>query len=403
MAQATERERALKVGLLVLGALAILAIGLVAIGDRQSLFIRTSTYFIRFTQVGGLAPGAAVTLDGVNVGKVDRVVLPRDPAQREIDVWVVLDRRYADRLRAPRPVAPTDEQATRARLDTQGLLGDKYIELNSGSEKYPPIPDEGEIPAAAQPNLEALVASGGDVIANVAQISHSLQHILARLDRGEGLLGSLTTESPASQQLRQSAVAAMQSLQRVAEQVEHGPGVLPRLVNDRALADRLSGTLARIDAVVASAEHGPGALPALLNDPGERARVHETLANLASASKDLKELTGRFASSQALVPRLLEDEAYGREVSERLLDAVRRLDTAADRLVEGNGSAARLLNDPAIYEAINNVIVGVNKSWMLRWLIQNRQKAGIRQRYEDATRAPSVERTPPAAGSPPPR
>jgi hypothetical protein len=45
----------------------------------------------------------------------------------------------------------------------------------------------------------------------------------------------------------------------------------------------------------------------------------------------------------------------------------------------------------------------VNKSWMLRWLIQNRQKAGIRQRYEDATRAPSVERTPPAAGSPPPR
>jgi phospholipid/cholesterol/gamma-HCH transport system substrate-binding protein len=394
------RSRELRVGLLVLAALAVLAIGLLVIGDRNNFFVRKTSYFVRFTQVGGLAPGAGVTLDGVNVGTVEKVVLPKNPQQREIDVWLAIDRRYSERLRAPQTPAPAPdkEQMTKARITTLGLLGDKYIELNSGAERYPTIPDEGEIPAASEANLDALVASGEDVMGNVAQISHSLQHILARMDRGEGLLGELTTESPTGRQLRESAVATLQSLQRLTNEMERGPGVLPRLVNDRRLGDRLNSVIERLDKVVESAQHGPGALPALLNDPGERARVDETLANLDGASKDLKDLTAHFAKSQALLPRLLEDEAYGREVSERLRETVQHLDTASDRLVEGKGSAALLLNDPGIYDAINDVIVGVNRSPMLRWLVQNRQKAGIKQRYQDATAGKGGR--PPAAAPP---
>jgi phospholipid/cholesterol/gamma-HCH transport system substrate-binding protein len=405
MPQAHNRE--IKVGLLVLGAVVVLAIALVVIGDKNNFFVRKTGYFVRFSQVGGLAPGAGVTLDGVNVGTVDRVVLPKNPAQREINVWLLIDRRYAERLRAPQPPvpnAPNNEQVTKARISTLGLLGDKFIELNSGSEKFPAIPDEGEIPAASQPDLDALVASGEDVVGNVAQISHSLQHILARVDRGEGLLGELTTQSAAGQQLRQSAVAALQSLQRVTDEMENGAGVLPRLINDRQTADRLIAAIAGLDAVLASAQHGKGALPALLNDPAERAKLDETLANLDSASKDLKELTAHFGTSQALLPRLLEDEAYGHEVTERLRETVQHLDTVTDRLVEGKGTAARLINDPAIYEAINDVIVGVNKSWMLRWLLQNRQKAGIKQRYQDATAGGGREQpAAPAASAPPGR
>jgi hypothetical protein len=98
----------------------------------------------------------------------------------------------------------------------------------------------------------------------------------------------------------------------------------------------------------------------------------------------LRELTSRFGHSQALLPRLVADETYGRDVTNRLHDIVEHLDTASERLVEGRGSAALLLNDPSIYNAINDVIVGVNQSKMLRWLIQNRQKAGIKKRYDDA-------------------
>ncbi len=408
--------RELKVGLVVLSALAVLGAGLLILGDKNNLFTRKNHYYIRFGQVGGLAAGSPVTLDGVNVGSVNKVVLAEDPKESEIQVWLSVDSRYARRLRtpdalpggAPPPPAGT-APPTRARIKTQGLLGDKYIELNSGALAYPIIPDGTEIEAAATGNLEHLMASGEDVMANVTQISHSLLNILGRIDRGEGLLGDMTTESPTGKQLRASTLAAMQTVQRVAAQMETGPGVLPRLLNDRALANRLSSSVDRLNAVLASAQSGPGVLPGLLNDPRERQRLDDVLANLDAASRDLQAFSNRLDTGQGLLPKLLSDEAYGREVSGHLRSAVEHLDTLSDRLVEGNGTAARLLNDPRIYDAINDIIVGVNRSWMLRWLIQNRQKAGIKQRYQDATGGstgqPGGPTDPPpgaAAPSPPP-
>ncbi|HYH44658.1 MAG TPA: hypothetical protein VEG34_03170, partial [Thermoanaerobaculia bacterium] len=63
---------------------------------------------------------------------------------------------------------------------------------------------------------------------------------------------------------------------------------------------------------------------------------------------------------------------------------VQRLNTVSERLVQGEGTAAKLINDPKIYQAVNDILIGVNESWMLRWLIRNRQKAGIEKRYDDA-------------------
>lgn len=37
---------------------------------------------------------------------------------------------------------------------------------------------------------------------------------------------------------------------------------------------------------------------------------------------------------------------------------------------------------------MNDVVVGINESRMLRWLIRNRQKAGIKKRYNDAIALP---------------
>ena len=39
--------------------------------------------------------------------------------------------------------------------------------------------------------------------------------------------------------------------------------------------------------------------------------------------------------------------------------------------------------DPQVYEAMNDIIVGIDESKMLRWLVRNRQKSGIKVRYED--------------------
>lgn len=391
-----------RVGLLVLSALVILAGGIIFIGGENSLFVRKNDYFVRFPSVSGLSKGSPVELDGVKVGSVQRIVLPRDPARAEIEVWLQLDSSYSERLRSPQAAgAGVAPRATLARIQTIGLLGDKFLELNSGALQYPVIPPDSMIPSAPTSNVDALLASGEDVMTNVVRISHSLSAILDRTERGEGVLGELTSDSAAGRQLEQEAMATMQSLRRSAEKIESGPGVLPRLVNDRRLADRLAGAVDRLDALLASAQSGEGALPALLNDPATRAKLDGILTSLDSAASDIRSFTAELDKGHGLLPRLVNDDAWGGEMAVRLRDIVDRLSSVADKLDGGQGTAGRLINDPQIYDALNDVVVGVNKSRLLHWLIQNRQKAGIKQRYEDATRGSQPGGSPNPAPPPP--
>ncbi|HTQ79090.1 MAG TPA: MlaD family protein [Thermoanaerobaculia bacterium] len=375
-AKNTERAatRAAKVGGLVLAALAVLAAAIFLIGKENNLFSPKNHYFVDLKSVSGIKPGNPVQLDGVAVGAVHKVILPRDPAKKFIRVWMAVDRRYGARVRADSLV----------RIRTLGLLGDKFLELNSGSPTLPEVPDEGAIRAAPMTDVDALIASGEDVMDNVSTISVQLKNILGRVDRGEGLVGELTTDSPASRRLKTQVFETLDTIERVAQKVDSGPGPLPRLLNDRALADRLAQSVDNLNGVLDAAAHGDGLLPGLLNDPATRADYDATLSSVKQVAADLQKFSGELNNGQGLLPRLVHDEAYGREITGRVQKIVEQLNEVSDKLSHGGGTAAKLINDPQIYDSVNDILVGVNDSWMLRWLIRNRQKAGIKHRYHAA-------------------
>jgi phospholipid/cholesterol/gamma-HCH transport system substrate-binding protein len=379
------KSREIRVGLLILTALAVLAAGVFLIGDKNNLFGGKSRYYIEFSSVSGLKPGNPVQLDGVDVGAVEKVVLAQDPRMQQIRIWIQVDRQYAERIRGPLgPAKPIESEVpSRARIKTLGLLGDKFIEINSGSPRYPVIADGEEIPAANPTNVDALIASGEDVMSNVVEISSSLSKILDRMERGEGLLGELTSNSPSGQRLKNSLIGTSETLQRVALKLETGDGPLPRLLNDREMAAKLDSSLSRFESLLAKAEGGEGLLPGLLNDPATRTQFNDTLAKLNEVAQDLQSFTADLETSDALLPRLVKDEEYGREVTEQVRQIVERLNEISRKLSTGEGTASKLINDPQIYDAVNDVIIGVNESRVLRWLLRNRQNKGIEKRYED--------------------
>jgi phospholipid/cholesterol/gamma-HCH transport system substrate-binding protein len=387
----------IKVGLLVLAALAVLAVAILLIGQQSNLFRPTNDYYVEYNNVAGLTAGNPVQLNGVDVGRVSSVVLPEEPGEADIRVWISVDRRYAPRIR----------QDSEARIKTLGLLGDKYIEIVSGSVELPPIPDGGQIPTSAGTSLDELMASGEDLMDNVMAISSSLRTVLGRMEEGEGILGQLTKDTPEGEQLIGSIVASAESMERLTATLETGEGPLPRLLRDEALADRIDASMARIESVLAKVDEGEGALPMLLDDPATAERIRTTLANLEQTSADLGALAREVRESDGLLQRLLTDEEYAEQVTgdvERVIDRVERLSLD---ITEGEGTLARLIQDPTVYDSINDILIGINESRILRWLIRNRQGAGIEQRYEDAVRAgevpplpegpaPSPEEQPPA-------
>lgn len=382
-----ERGSEWRVGLLVVFALGLLALGIFLIGEQGNLFVRKNRYVVFFPTVGGLNPGNPVQLDGVDVGTVSSVVLPTDPASRQIQVSLDLNRRYGERIR----------EDSAARIKTLGLLGDKFVELTTGSPEAAVIPPGGVIPAAAPTDVDRLIASGEDVMDNVVRISADLRNILQRMERGEGLLGELISESETGRRVTDAVIETMESVKRVAQNIETGDGPIPRLIHDRELAERVDTSLRRLDRVLADLEGGEGLLPGLLRDPATREEYDTAMAGLRGAAADLEVFSRELREGDGLLPRLIRDEELGDEITGELRQVLDRINNLATKLDEGKGTAGQLINDPALYEAAQDIVVGIEESRMLRWLIRNRQKKGIERRYEAAQEAP-----PPAPGPPPP-
>ena len=131
-------KREAKVGLLVICAFVVLGISVFLVSERRNLFALKNTYSIELQTVSGLAQGSPVHLDGVGVGSIQRIVLPEAVERKLLTVWVTADRRYAQRIR----------EDSLAMIKTLGLLGDKYIDISSGTITSPVIPAGGTIPAA---------------------------------------------------------------------------------------------------------------------------------------------------------------------------------------------------------------------------------------------------------------
>lgn len=366
--------REVKVGLLVLAALVVLAISIFLVGTKEHLFVPKNRYSIQFSTASGLNEGNPVQLNGVDVGSVEEISLPEEVSKEKLTVWIRVERRYGERIR----------EDSEAKIKTLGLLGDKYVDITSGSSEAKVIPNGGEIPAAPATDVDRLIASGEDVVTNIVAISHTLNDILGRLDRGEGLLGLMTTESDQSREARQSLVDTITSVKQISKQIRSGRGSIGRLVYDDSLATQLSEAVTRFDSVMRSLDEGEGLVPELLHDKEMRDRATALVQNLETLTHNLQAVTENLQGDEGLLPRMLNDKEYGSQVSDELKSLVHNLNVVSGRLESGDGTIGMLIQDPQVYQAVNDILVGVNQSRFLRWLIRHEQKKGIKKRYDDA-------------------
>jgi hypothetical protein len=138
-------------------------------------------------------------------------------------------------------------------------------------------------------------------------------------------------------------------------------------------------------------------LPALLSDPAGKQKVMALVDNLSVASANLAAVSASLKTGQGIVPRLFNDKAYGDQTLQEFTGLVHQLNDAVAKINQGGGTAGKLINDPSVYESVNDILIGINESKMLRWLIRNRQQKGIQKRYETEQKTPApAPVTPPA-------
>src|SRR5260370_6744929 len=374
-----QKESTIRVGALVTAAAVVLMVLLFVIGSEQKIFSRKNEYKVRLDTVAGLAEGNPVKISGVTVGVVKDIYLPSDPKKKDVDITLMVARKYADRIR-------TD---SRARMKKLGLLsGDSYIDISPGNPRFDSLEPGSLIPAARQTNVDQLISSGEDLVDNFVQISYSLKNILSRVDRGEGLIGELTSTPETKQRITDTFLATLNKTNSILSHVESGKGLVGKLVYDDKYGDQLTASLASSAASLQtvtsnlhrSFENGQGTIPALLSDPEGKKKVIDLIENLRTTSTNLAEFSATLKNGQGLVPRLMNAKQYGDQALAEFTALVHQLNEAVVKLNAGQGTAGRLITDPSVYKPINAIQITLNHSNMLRWFIRNRQQHGIEKR-----------------------
>lgn len=377
--------RNLRVGALTAVAVAVLAVSVLAIGKRQQLFTHHTRYWTTFSNVTGLANGAPVKLNGVDVGFVEDIEIAEEPEQQRIRVRFTVDARYTERMR----------EDTRVWIKSMGLLGDKYLEIRGGTADSPRVLEGGTVRGQDPAEVAQFVASGEDLMANLITISSSLKVILSRVEKGEGLLGELTRTTDRGQDLAEAIVTSATVLSDILTRVEAGEGTVGRLLADRPdgeqLVDDASATARSLRQVTetfaADLAREDTAYAALMRDPDGGRLVLDSVAALRDTTEALAAAVEELASGQGTLPRLMQDEDYADDFLADLAELMANLRSVSDKIDQGDGAAGAFVNDPQLYQDLEHVVRGAKESKIVSWFVRNRRQAGERAEAEDAAEA----------------
>jgi phospholipid/cholesterol/gamma-HCH transport system substrate-binding protein len=398
----SELGRKLRVGVFVLVALAAFLGMIYALGAKSRLFEAKYTIHAEFSEVGGLSEGATVRLAGVQIGRVGGVELPNQPGGK-VRVDLSIAKRFGDRVR----------KDSVARIETQGLLGDKIVEISVGTASAPPI-RPGEVIASKDPaDLGQVVSQGAQTVKDVAALAASLREtaeglkqsrliedasaavantrkvtdqvarIVNEVERGKGWANALIYQEPVALQQLNAVVASTQKLLDRIERGEGAAGVLTS-AQSTAAARRLVAAMDRLALAVEKPEEG-GLLPGMLVDP----KYKSVLEDLRVMAHNLRDVSDRLAGGKGTLGALVKDEPGEpgiRQASQDLQAAMANLREITAKINDGEGTVGALIADPTVYERLVSILDGASRSRLLRGLLRGlgggdraRDKAGDRE------------------------
>jgi paraquat-inducible protein B len=231
------------IGGFVIGAIALVVLGLLAFGGANWLANR-SKYVAYFPgSVKGLQVGAPVDFRGVTIGRVTDIKVRFNPqdVSAQIPVVVELDPTRIEVVGGEQIVAGEAgaqrliDAGFRAQLQSQSLLTgllfvnldfkkDTPVRLVGGDEGYPEIPT---IPS----EFEQLQQTAGDVAARMPELLDQLNGLLTdlneTLNKTSGGFGSVVSDVAAiAQDVRKSTPEVVASTEKATEQLQHAAQTL---------------------------------------------------------------------------------------------------------------------------------------------------------------------------------
>jgi phospholipid/cholesterol/gamma-HCH transport system substrate-binding protein len=194
-------SKEVRLGLFIVLALAILSFAVFYIGNKETRFKSTYTLRTQFHNVAGLNNGADVRVGGIRKGTVKSIDLPKTPDGK---VTVVMSLESATR-----DIVKKDSLAA---IKSEGLLGDKYVEVSFGSMDAEKVKSGDTI--GSQPSFEIsdvigkasqILDTTQTAVQNIGDAAGNLESISAKINTGKGSVGALINDKSVYNQANKAA------------------------------------------------------------------------------------------------------------------------------------------------------------------------------------------------------
>ena len=310
-----DNNAAVKVGFFV--TISALALGAVILFFGELPFAKRNyvEYYAYFKNVGGLSKGADVRVAGVKVGKVENLLFER--ARVKVVLQVKRD-------------VPIYRDAV-AKIESLGLLGDKYVEVEPGHPDTGRLPPGSVIPHSYRPpDMSQMVASLSKTSESIDKLAKNLNRLVEENRRQiDTLLANL---SELSRNLNLLLAENRNNIDRTLENIKLLTDRLNRQLPDlleeyQKLAETLRGTLK---------ESKPYAVKTLKNLSILSEELKEELPRLV---KNLNELTETFAKNRQEVGKTL-----------------RNIAKITEKIEKGKGTLGKLINDKSLYAELKKSV-----------------------------------------------
>ena len=287
------KNRLAAVGLFVIGGILLFAAGLFLIGDRRMLFTDTFHVYAEFKQVAALDAGAKVRVAGVDAGEVEEIRVPPGPSGR-----------FKVRMRVRSDLNPLIRTDSIASIQNDGLVGNKFVQIQTGTDAAPQVTDQGTILSREPFDIADLMLTMSETLGTVNKmlvevqqgVDQALSAVTATASDAQGLMKDMGGEV---RTLLTAANRVSADVNTIVAQVRQGRGSLGKLLSDDSLYANVQAMSADAQKAVATVRQASEEARAVIADlrgengpvKGLTGDVQQTLHSARDAMADLAETT----------------------------------------------------------------------------------------------------------------
>ena len=345
--------RELRVGLLILGSIAILVFLILNASGDINPFSKKLHLRARFADANGLREGSEVRLAGVRVGKVDKILLltpssePNAPkVEAQMTINGTIDGRPAnDRIR-------TDSTAQQG---SPSLLGNEMlINITPGSAIGQPVADGAILPSSSSNTVNDFATSGTDLAQRLSKLSDEINGMVRDVKDGKGTVGRLFSDEALYNNLN----ATIRETEDVMRQIRSGDGSAGRFINDPELYNNANTIANQLRLIAEDLRSGRGTAGKLLTDDQLYVRINRTADRLDRSVDQINSMIVEINAGRGTLGKLLKDEQMyndARAAIARFNTTAERIDNMVAAAQRGEGTVGKLLTDEALYSNVNQL------------------------------------------------